>query len=106
MIQLTLNNEIAFITGANRGIGQAIMTQLGKMGAMVIGTGITEEDAHSITEYLKNENIQGKGVVLNVCDGEMVQQVIKQLQQETGAPTILVNNAGITKARLPHCLLV
>lgn len=99
-MKITLNGEIALITGADRGIGQAIMTQLGRMGAMVIGTGITEEDAGSIREYLKRENIQGTGVVLNVCDGAMVQQVVKQLQQEIGAPTILVNNAGITKDNL------
>lgn len=100
MLQLTLNNEIALITGADRGIGQAIMTHLGRMGATVIGTGITEKDAHSIVDDLKRKNIQGTGVVLNVCNGDMVQQVIKQLQQEIGSPTILINNAGITKDNL------
>jgi 3-oxoacyl-[acyl-carrier protein] reductase len=96
-MQITLENEIALITGADRGIGFAIMNHLGKMGATVIGTGIVKEAAESIEEHLKNENIKGTGVVLNVCDAEQVQTVIKEIQQGIGTPTILVNNAGITK---------
>ena len=99
MIESMLTHERALITGADRGIGQAIMHHLGKMGATVIGTGITEADAHSITEYLKQNNIKGFGVLLNVCDVNMIQARVKELQ-ETGLPTILVNNAGITKDNL------
>jgi len=96
----TLENKVTLVTGADRGIGRAIAMKLGKMGATVIGTGIVEQDAETIKHYLTEEKIKGMGVVLNVCDEVKIAQVIEQIQNEFGAPAILVNNAGITKDNL------
>jgi 3-oxoacyl-[acyl-carrier protein] reductase len=100
-MQLTLDNQVVVITGADRGIGQAIMTHLGQMGAVVIGTGLTEQDAESIKTHLQNNQLAGTGVVLDVCDKtENINSVVKKIKEDFDVPTILVNNAGITKDNL------
>jgi len=95
-----LENEIALVTGASRGIGRAIALALGADGATVIGTATSQSGAESITNYLKDNNINGKGAVLNVTDPDSVEQLLKDLEGGLGAPTVLVNNAGITRDNL------
>ncbi|MDH5435645.1 MAG: 3-oxoacyl-ACP reductase FabG [Gammaproteobacteria bacterium] len=97
---MSLQGEIALITGASRGIGQSIALALGKNGATVVGTATSEKGADAITAYMKENNIEGKGIVLNVTDAESVDNAIKTCTTEFGAPGILVNNAGITKDNL------
>jgi len=97
---MTLENKVALVTGADRGIGKAIAIKLGGMGATIIGTGIVEQDAETVKKYLAEENIKGTGVVLNVCDDDMIEKVMEQIRNEFGAPAILINNAGITKDNL------
>ncbi|SBS34291.1 3-oxoacyl-[acyl-carrier-protein] reductase FabG [Marinomonas spartinae] len=94
---MSLEGKIALVTGATRGIGKAIATALVQQGATVIGTATSESGAQSISEYL-GEN--GKGWVLDVSSSESVDAVIKEINAEYGAPTILVNNAGITRDNL------
>ncbi len=94
---MSLDGKIALVTGATRGIGKAIATLLVEQGATVIGTATSESGAQSISEYL-GEN--GKGWVLDVSSSESVDTVIKEITTEFGAPTILVNNAGITRDNL------
>ena len=97
---MSLQGKVALVTGASRGIGQAIALQLGAQGATVIGTATSEKGAQSITQVLQDKGIQGVGMVLNVCDAESVAATLERIQTEFGAPLILVNNAGITRDNL------
>jgi 3-oxoacyl-[acyl-carrier protein] reductase len=94
---MTLANELAFITGATRGIGRAIALELGRRGARVVGTATTEAGARAIDEYLQAAGITGRGLVLNVADGAAVEGCFKAVEGAEGTPSILVNNAGVTR---------
>ena len=95
-----LENEIALVTGASRGIGLAIALELGRQGATVIGTATSESGAAKIGELLKAENIRGQGLLLNVTDPTSIESALNQIQTGFAAPSILVNNAGITRDNL------
>ena len=97
---MSLSEKVALVTGASRGIGAAIAEQLGKAGAIVIGTATTESGAQKISARLAEQGIRGAGKVLNVTDAESVAALLKSVTEEFGAPAILVNNAGITKDNL------
>lgn len=98
---MNLENQVALVTGASRGIGRAIAVELAKQGAKVIGTATTEAGAAAITEYLTALRPDaGKGIVLNVTDAQACNSVIDQVQKEFGGLSILVNNAGITQDQL------
>jgi len=97
---MSLEGKVALVTGASRGIGVAIADMLGKAGATVIGTSTSQGGAEQISARFAEQQIQGKGVVLNVTDAEEVIAVVKAITADFGAPTILVNNAGITKDNL------
>jgi 3-oxoacyl-[acyl-carrier protein] reductase len=97
---MTLDGEIALVTGASRGIGQAIARELGRRGATVIGTATTEAGAEAITQDLQDRGIKGRGLRLEVTDPASVEVTIKAVTQAFGAPSILVNNAGIARDNL------
>ncbi len=97
---MSLENEIALVTGASRGIGQAIALRLGKDGATVIGTATSSAGAEAITKCLQENGIKGMGLVLNVTDQSSVDAAMETINAEFGAPSILVNNAGITRDNL------
>jgi 3-oxoacyl-[acyl-carrier protein] reductase len=98
---VNLNDQVALVTGASRGIGRAIATELAKQGAKVVGTATTEAGAAAISEYLAAIAPQaGKGLVLNVTDAERCHAVIEEIQKDFGGLSILVNNAGITQDQL------
>lgn len=92
-----LEQEIALVTGATRGIGRAIALALGREGATVIGTATTAEGAAQITAALKAESLKGRGIVLNVTDADGIDKAIAEIELKEGVPTVLVNNAGITR---------
>ena len=91
---MSLEGKVALVTGASRGIGKAIAESLLKAGATVIGTATSDGGAAKIAEYI---GAQGTGLKLNVTDPDSVNEVINKIKEDYGAPTILVNNAGITK---------
>lgn len=97
---MSLNNEIALVTGASRGIGAAIALELGRQGAKLIGTATSSEGVEKINKLLKTNSIEGRGSVLDVTDQSAIDQLLGELQKAEGAPTILVNNAGITRDNL------
>lgn len=93
-----LDGKIALVTGASRGIGKAIATQLAQQGATVIGTATSENGAQAISDYLSE--FGGKGFALNVTDKESVDTTFKAINEAHGGIDILVNNAGITRDNL------
>jgi len=92
-----MTKQIALITGASRGIGRAIAERLADDGFFVIGTATSDAGADSISAYL-GEN--GTGMKLDVADSESVATVMKTINDDFGAPAVLVNNAGITRDNL------
>lgn len=97
---INLEGKVALVTGASRGIGLAIAQKLAKNGAFVFGTATTEQGAASITAFLEQEGLSGKGLVLDVTNPEQVEQLMTFFSDNGQCPSILVNNAGITSDNL------
>lgn len=97
---MTLENEIVFVSGASRGIGKEIALELGHNGAVVIGTATSEKGAENISNYMKENDIKGSGLVMNVTDQASIDAALKQVTDTFGAVSILINNAGITRDNL------
>jgi 3-oxoacyl-[acyl-carrier protein] reductase len=95
-----LTEKIALVTGATRGIGRAIALELGKQGATIIGTGTSETGASQISAYIAEAGLRGKGITLDVCNAEQLNESLLSVAKEFGTIGILVNNAGITRDNL------
>jgi 3-oxoacyl-[acyl-carrier protein] reductase len=96
----SLEGKLAIVTGASRGIGQAIALALGGMGATVAGTATSEAGAAQITKTLEEQGVKGRGFVLNVADEAQMGTVVEAARAEFGRLYALVNNAGITRDNL------
>jgi 3-oxoacyl-[acyl-carrier protein] reductase len=96
----TSATKVALVTGATRGIGQAIALALARSGAIVVGTATTDDGAAKITAYLHEAGNSGTGMKLDVTDGAAIDAALATIESRFGAVTILVNNAGITRDNL------
>lgn len=90
-------SKVAIVTGASRGIGQAIALKLAQQGFCVAGTATTQAGAERISDYLTDSGYQGMGFVLDVVNQESVDAFLAQVQDVFSAPAVLINNAGITR---------
>jgi 3-oxoacyl-[acyl-carrier protein] reductase len=97
---MTLNDDIALVTGASRGIGKAIALKLGALGARIVGTATSDAGAAAIQAEFDANNFDGLGLCLNVTDSASVDAVMVAIQECFATPTVLVNNAGITRDNL------
>jgi len=95
-----LEKDLALVTGASRGIGRAIALALGNAGARVVGTATSEAGAGLISAMLKEAQVQGRGAVLDAGDAGSIEALVDGLEAAEGLPTILVNNAAITRDML------
>ncbi|NJN52976.1 MAG: 3-oxoacyl-ACP reductase FabG [Gammaproteobacteria bacterium] len=90
----------ALVTGASRGIGQAILMHLARSGFDVAGTATSAAGAAAIEEHLKAQGATGRAYVLSVHDDESVQSLLDAMKADGFVPLVLVNNAGITRDNL------
>jgi 3-oxoacyl-[acyl-carrier protein] reductase len=95
-----LQDKIALVTGASRGIGRAVALELARCGATVVGTATTQQGADGIARALAQAGARGAGKVLEVRDAAQTDALLGALQKELGDVAILVNNAGITRDNL------
>ena len=92
-----LTEKLVLVTGASRGIGQAIALTLGNAGATVIGTATSEKGAEAISKQFTEHKITGQGMILNVTEDNNIAELMKNINEQYGAVDILINNAGITR---------
>lgn len=97
---MDISNKIILVTGASRGIGMAIASELSDNGAIVIGTATSQEGASNISNSLASFKNKGEGMVLDVNSSDSIQSLIKSINEKYGEIQILVNNAGVTQDNL------
>lgn len=95
-----MQGKIALVTGASRGIGQAILHELAGRGAYAVGTATSETGAAAIGAALAAAGLKGEGRLLNVNDAAACEGLVDDIVKAHGKLDVLVNNAGITRDTL------
>ncbi len=96
----SMEGQVALVTGASRGIGRAVLMELGRLGATVVGTATSESGAAEIDKAIVEAGLKGAGLMLNVTDAAACEAAIGEVEKRFGAVAVLVNNAGITRDNL------
>lgn len=97
---MSIEGKVALVTGATRGIGKATAQELGRLGFTVVGTATSQAGAETISNYLQEAGIQGCGLMLDVSDPSSIETTMSTIQELYSSPSVLVNNAGITRDNL------
>ncbi|MFU8798313.1 MAG: 3-oxoacyl-ACP reductase FabG [Gammaproteobacteria bacterium] len=97
---MIFDNKVALVTGASRGIGHAIALALGRQGAYIVGTATTPQGAEALSQAFIDNDIQGRGMVLNVASTASLGQLMNVFERELSPPSIVVNNAAVTRDNL------
>jgi 3-oxoacyl-[acyl-carrier protein] reductase len=96
----TATNRVAIVTGGARGIGAATAQRLAADGMAVAVLDLDETGAKAIAEQIVTSGGRALGVAVDVSDPEAVQAAVDRVAAELGPPTVLVNNAGVTRDNL------
>lgn len=95
-----LENKVAIVTGASRGIGKVIAEQIAKAGTKTVCVSRSFNDVEKVAKYVNEQGFTAIAMACDISDGKQFQKLTKSVIEKFGSVDILVNNAGVTKDNL------